>query len=798
MENSPALEKGMVDYGLLMGTLGISVSRHLIDEHFTCIWANEYYYRFIHYTKEEYEARFHNHADEYFKNNPEGWKTVVEKVKDALRSGEDRYEAYVPMKYPDGTTFWVKMQAAFTDEYIDGCRVAYTTMTDVTEMMKVKLDQAVTKESIPGFVVKYRIRKDRISLLEANDRFIELIGINREEPDSSDILQPLAKESREYVMEQFDSFRRGDPFHFAIRAFATDGSEIWFQLNGICVDHINEDPVYTVIFVDVTDLTEQKRLREKLEERTGQLEEKSEQLKHALENAEKANRAKTDFFSHMSHDIRTPMNAIVGMVEIASAHLEEPEKIRNCLQKIALSSQHLLGLINDVLDMSRIESGRMTLHNEEISLAELMENIVTIIRPDIEAKRQKFDIRLQNVNHEYFSCDALRLRQILVNILSNATKFTPEYGCITFEMEETASGDPDHAEFIFRVSDTGIGMNAEFLEHIFDAFAREKDSRVDTAGGSGLGMAITRELVHLLGGTIEVESQVGEGSTFRVHLSLKLAQPFCEEASFSGMRVLIVDDDPDTCEYMVQSLRQMKVEAEYVTEGTEVIGAIDRAHREKRDYNAVILDWRMPGQNGLETAKVIRGQEGEKLPLLIVSAYDWNEIEEEAGEAGINGFLNKPVFRSRLGSCLRRYVLGETVQWQNETKFDFSGRLFLLAEDNALNREIAVELLTSVGAVVETADNGAEAVERFRKMPENYYDLILMDIQMPVMNGYTATRSIRALQRKDAAVIPIIAMSADAFAEDIEAAKKAGMNGHIAKPLDFLTMGREIRRFLTE
>ena len=792
-------ERAKAEQETLMNTLQISVSKHLLDEHFTCIWANDYYYKFIRYDKETYEQTFHNHPDEYFKNNPEGWNSLVEKVTTTLQNHQNGYTVYVPMKYPDGSTFWVKVQSTFIDEYIDGYQVSYTTMTDVTELMQMKQDQVVTNDNIPGFVVKYRIEKDRISLVEANDRFVDLFGVDRRHLTEVDCLAPLSSESRDYIAERFDSMRKGEPFHFGIRAYDCNGLEIWFQLNGVCVDHINEDPVYTVIFVDITDITEQKKLREKLEERSAQLEESSTQLKSALELAERANRAKSDFFSHMSHDIRTPMNAIIGMTEIASAHLDEPEKVDNCLRKIALSSQHLLGLINDVLDMSKIESGKMSLHNEPVSLSDLMENIVTIIRPNMEAKGQKFDVRLHNVKHEYFSSDALRLRQVFINILSNAAKFTPANGNILFTIqeEEQSSEAVSFADFVFSVSDTGIGMKPEFINHIFDAFERERDSRVDATDGSGLGMAITKKLVDLLGGTIEVKSRVGEGSTFCIRLPLKLETPFDEEESFAGLRILVVDDDRDTCEYIAQSLRQMEVEADYITDSLNAVEQIDRAHRENRDYNAVILDWRMPKQDGVETTRRIRKEIGESLPILIVSAYDWNDIESEALQTGVNGFINKPVFRSKLSNCIRSYILGKNVRQQYITKFDFSGRIFLLAEDNALNREIAVEMLSSAGAKIETASNGELAVMKFERMSPNYYDMILMDIQMPVLDGYSATKKIRQLPREDAGTIPIIAMTADAFAEDIEAAKAAGMNGHMAKPLDFVTMGREISKYLS-
>lgn len=516
----------------------------------------------------------------------------------------------------------------------------------------------------------------------------------------------------------------------------------------------------------------------------------------ARKAAEGANLAKSRFLSNMSHDIRTPMNAVIGMTKIASRHLDEPDKVMDCLKKIDMSGQLLVGLINDVLDMSKIESGKMTLNNDNASLVELMKNLVGITQPSIRQKGQEFNIRLHNIRHEELIFDALRLNQILINLLGNAVKFTPEGGKISVDLTEQPSKKEGCAHYVFRVIDTGIGISPEFQKNLFQSFARERDGRIDKIEGSGLGMAITKMIVTMMDGSIAVESEPDKGSVFTVELDFLIAgEP--EELRLPPIRVLVADDDPDTCRLAAEYLREMGVDADTANSGAEAVQKADEAHASGRDFQLYFLDWKMPDLDGIEAAATIREHLGAEVPILMVSAYDWFSIEEEAKETGIDGFIQKPFFKSTLYRSVRENYLvpGREAVSKKREEHSLAGKIFLLAEDNEINREIAVELLTDQGAAVEIAHDGREAVQMFEQSPKGYYDLILMDIQMPVMNGYDAARAVRASGREDSQ-IPIFAMTADAFAEDIAAAKEAGMNSHVAKPLNVSAMLREIEKYV--
>ncbi|MDL2318701.1 response regulator [Eubacteriales bacterium OttesenSCG-928-A19] len=548
-------------------------------------------------------------------------------------------------------------------------------------------------------------------------------------------------------------------------------------------------------------------IRQAIEEITGLLRAQREmearqrgELKSAYELAEHANRSKSDFLSSMSHDIRTPMNAIIGMTAIAMTNLDDTEKVRQCLRKISLSSKHLLGLINDVLDMSKIESGRMTLSEDSMSLPEVMENIVNITQPQIKAKRQNFAIRLHGVRHELLYCDALRINQVFINILSNAVKFTPVGGTITVDVTELASDRPDYGRYAFEFTDSGRGMSEAFVRDIFTAFSRETAGAGDRTEGTGLGMAISKKIVDLMEGDIRVESELGRGSRFTVELYLRLADTQPEEMRLPEINVLLVDDDPLTCETAAEALREIGMTPEWVDSGEEAVRRAGAALRRGVPYDVVIIDWQMPGMDGVATARAIREVVGPDVSILVISAYDWSDIADEARAAGVDGFISKPLFKSTLYYGLRRFVTGEerdAAQTGERETLDFTGRNILLVEDNEINREIAQELLAVARPNVVCAENGCEAVARFDESPEGYFDVILMDVQMPVMDGYEATRQIRALHRADAAAVPILAMTANAFSEDIEDARRAGMDHHIAKPLDPVRMLREIARFFS-
>ena len=782
------------EYNTLMSTLKVSVSKHLLDENFTMVWANDFYYRVIRYEKKEYEAKFHNNPQIYYTFH--GYQNELAKITDAtltaIKKGENGYSVVTRMPVKGGGHIWVRMAAAFTDEWIEGKQVSYTVITDIDDLVQMRKSQLITYNNIPGFVAKFKIKKDNeFELIEANDQFNSFFGCKSDINPNSIIYKKNMEINREVIAQQLPRLAKAEPVKFLVRMVNKRQETVWMQVRGECVDFLDKCPVYLLIYIDITDLTDLRQMQEKLQEQ-------AEQLKSALKIAENANRAKSDFLSRMSHDIRTPMNAIVGMTEIAADYLDYPDKVRDCLKKIKVSSQHLSGLINDVLDMSKIESGKMTLRNDPILLPEVLESVIAIVQPMIKSREQNFSIRLHDVFHEKFLCDSLRLRQVFINILSNASKFTPPGGSLTVDVEETASADPATALLRFRFKDTGIGIKPEFIAHVFDAFTRERDGRVDTTEGSGLGMAITQKIVELIGGRITVESEWNKGTTFTVDLPLPIdAEAECQY-NLNGLKVMVIDDDTTLCKYTAQMLSSCGAVGDWADSGDEAVQRIKQAHIGGKDYDVVIVDWKMPRQDGIATVKKIREEAGRRIPILIVSAYDLAEIEESALQAGADGLLPKPLFRSNLCRSLRRYLLQQdpvNVAY-DKYQYDFSGKTILMVEDNELNREIAAELLTRAGAKVVEAGNGEEGYKTFVNSPAGYFNLILMDVQMPIMNGYDAAKAIRRSEKADAADIPILAMTADAFSEDIAAAKDAGMNDHIAKPIDLAEMKSKIAKAL--
>lgn len=524
-------------------------------------------------------------------------------------------------------------------------------------------------------------------------------------------------------------------------------------------------------------------------------------LQDASEAAEAANRAKSDFLARMSHDIRTPMNAIMGMTAVAAMHLDDRERLTDCLGKITVSSRHLLALINDVLDMSKIESGKVTLSEEPFSMADMVDSIVTIIRGQVNSKRQELKVHISDIEHENVIGDTLRLRQVFVNILGNAVKFTPENGTITFSIRENESRIHGMACYEFVCEDTGIGMDEAFLKTIFDPFTRSENSVSRNIEGTGLGMSITRNIVRLMEGDIQVESQVGVGSRFTVQIHLKLQDLEAEDVEeLANLRILVADDDRDSCIAACEILEGIGMQAEWVSSGEEAVLRTRKSHEEGDDFAAVILDWKMPGKDGIETAREIRQQVGDGVPIIILSAYDWTEVEDRARDAGIQAFIEKPLFRSRLVYALKSVLSRDDGKKQMEMEelhqAGFQGKRVLLVEDNELNREISEELLTAIGVEVEQAEDGKQAVEKVQSSSPYHYDLIFMDIQMPVMNGYEAARRIRSLDREDTGKVPIIAMTANAFADDVKEAYDAGMNDHVAKPVEVAKLVEVLQKWL--
>ncbi len=524
-------------------------------------------------------------------------------------------------------------------------------------------------------------------------------------------------------------------------------------------------------------------------------------LKEAFRAAENASRAKTEFLSNMSHDIRTPMNAIVGLTAIAGANIENQDKVLECLGKITKSSRHLLGLINEVLDMARIESGRMSLAEEDFSLPELVDNLLTLTKPAIDEHHHQLEVHVENIEHEAVCGDSLRIQQVFVNLMSNAIKYTPDGGSITFSIKEKPNGFSELGCYEFSIADNGIGMTPEFQKIMFEPFSRADDHRTTKVQGTGLGMAITRNIVNLMNGDIQVESAPNKGTKITVTVYLKLQEDEKEqEKELLDLPVLVVDDDQTCCESTVETLREIGIAGEWVLTGKEAVERCAARHKTGRDYFAVILDWKMPEMDGIATARRIRECVGEDVTIIILTSFEFSEIEEEARAAGVDAFVAKPLFRSRLTATLRQFTSGKKEKnarnyLEDFAKTDYTGKRLLLVEDNDLNREIATEILGMTGVTVETAENGKIAVEKVAAAPENWYSLVLMDIQMPVMNGYEATAAIRSLPGSRGKV-PIIAMTANAFAEDVQLAKNTGMNEHIAKPLDLNKLNDVLKQWL--
>lgn len=597
----------------------------------------------------------------------------------------------------------------------------------------------------------------------------------------------------EAIQEELTPYVPYLQFEYRIKTSDTDLTPVWIQVSAICLER-DHAGVATSVLLAVQDVTEIKQ--QELASRDA--------LQEAYRAADQASKAKSDFLNSMSHDIRTPMNSIMGLTAIASMHLEDPERVKDCLQKITVSSRHLLGLINEVLDMAKIESGKISLADEDFDLPETIENLLTIVHPQMAAKKQELKVDLANIQHEHVVGDPMRLQQVFVNIMGNAIKFTPEGGSISLQICEKPSRIHGCGCYEFTFTDTGCGMDEDFVKRVFDPFSRANDSRVTKIEGTGLGMSIVKSIVSMMNGTIEVESAVGVGSTFRVTVYLKLRDPKDEDLTeLLGLTVLVADDDLDACESAVDMLSDIGMKADYVLSGEEAVEAVRQHHENDDDYVAVILDWKMPNKSGLEAAQEIREIVPEDLPIIILSAYDWSSIEQEARETGVDAFISKPLFRSRLIHVMQGLLSDYEEEAFDEQKAlqqsDYSSYRILLTEDNVLAAEIGKDIIGMTQAVVEHAENGKESLEMLLAHEPGYYDLVFMDIQMPIMNGYEATQAIRAAAehgRPDLAEIPIVALSADAFTEDIQRAKAAGMNDHMSKPMEIGNLLKALEKWL--
>ena len=649
----------------------------------------------------------------------------------------------------------------------DGSFVIQNSNTELRyffEQLQKQSDSAVNESSAENPVEKFS------AALKKHEEYTAILEVNGEERQIYGISLPYSEWYLVSVM----------PYTILDNAINNLGSQRIFMTLLSCASVLI---ILTVIFLRYFSIT-----RSQMNE-----------LEKARQAALEANKAKSEFLANMSHDIRTPMNAIVGMTAIAAAHIDDRKQVENCLRKITLSSKHLLGLINDVLDMSKIESGKLTLTTEQISLKEVVEGIVNIMQPQVKTKKQTFDIHVENILTENVWCDGVRLNQVLLNLLSNATKYTPEGGSIHLSLfEENSPKGERYVRIYIKVKDNGIGMSPDFLKRIYESYSRADGDRIHKTEGAGLGMAITKYIVDAMEGTIDIQSEPDKGTEFLLTFDFEKAAAMNMDMVLPSWNMLVVDDDELLCRTAMDALKSIGIKAEWTLSGEKAIELVNEHHKRREDYQIILLDWKLPGMDGIQVAKEIRHNLGDEVPILLISAYDWSEFESEAREAGISGFISKPLFKSTLYYALRQYMGTETENGQTlNPNIDLSGRRILIAEDNELNWEVANELLSDLGVELDWAEDGQICLDKFQKSPEGYYDAVLMDIRMPHMTGYEATKMIRGLNHPDALSIPIIAMSADAFSDDIQHCLECGMNAHIAKPIDIMEVSRLLKRFLT-
>ncbi|MCR5834702.1 MAG: response regulator [Selenomonadaceae bacterium] len=638
-------------------------------------------------------------------------------------------------------------------------------------------DEAVCYRATPEITAKLnRKQSDIVKFQEAMKNYIDNYVASTDRKELLEFIKPenirarLAKE--EMISQRYLTHYNGEEYFMMLRIAKIDD-----EMHAVGVGFANVDEQTRASFA------------------------RNQELADALAQAQHANVSKTVFLSNMSHDIRTPMNAIIGFTNLALRHFDNRTQVKDSLEKVLSSSNHLLGLINDILDMSRIESGRIEVNEQECNLSDLIHSLIHLIQPQITAKQQQFHIDAFKVKDEDVYADQLKVNQVLINILSNAVKYTPATGSIFFRISQYESDKPGCARYEFRVKDNGLGMSKEFLKHVFDAFEREETSTKSGIQGTGLGMSITKKMVELMGGTIDVESEKDKGSEFTVTLDFRIQKDVIpvQVPELKNMRVLIVDDDFNNCESVNEMLKQVGMRSEWTTSPREAVFRAGRALDED-PFDLYIIDWLMPGQNGTETVRQIRRVVGDSVPIIILTAYDYSDVESEGKAAGVTTFCTKPLFMSDLKSAFKRALCEneETDNQQDEIALtDFGGKRVLLVEDIEVNREIAKAVLEEIGFEVEDADDGTVAVDMVKNAPLNHYDIILMDVQMPKMNGYDATRAIRALNRQDAKTVPIVAMTANAFEEDKANAINAGMNDHLAKPLDISKLIATLNKYLS-
>ena len=630
-----------------------------------------------------------------------------------------------------------------------------------------------------------------------SDEFRRMIGYHGMDdfPDVleswSDLLHP---DDRERVLKEYNEtisdYTGQKTYDVEYRLRTKNRGYRWYRAVGKPTRRPDGSPItYIGVFMDIT---EQKKMMQELAEQR-------ESLSVALEDANQANKAKTAFLSNMSHEIRTPMNAIIGLDRIALNDPGISEATREHLEKIGLSAQHLLSIINDILDMSRIESGRMTVNNEEFSFAKLLSQVNTMISGQCREKGLEYVCRVNGSVGDYYIGDDMKLREVLINILGNAVKFTPSGGTVTFIVESTARFN-GKSTLRFIISDTGIGMSQEYLPKLFDAFSQEGSSRTSRFGSTGLGMAITRSLVELMNGTISVESEKHKGTTFTVMVTLidsdrKSAGEEENDLDPQELCVLVIDDDPIACEHAQLVLGQVGVNCEKAFSGAEGLQMAEVRYARREPYNLILVDWRMPDMDGVETTRRIRDAVGDETPVIILTSYNWDDIEEEARAAGVDTFVAKPLFAGAVLDEFREAFKKKKTELVRETA-ELKGRRVLLAEDVTVNAEIMMMVLSMREIRADHAENGRIALEMFEEHEEGYYDAILMDMRMPEMDGLEATRRIRAADKSDAKQIPIIALTANAFDEDVQQSMQAGLNAHLSKPVEPETLFKTLEELI--
>lgn len=722
------------------------------------------------------------------------------KVMDDYAAGRVDYQLEFLRKRKDGSIFWgnTRIRTCVNPESNDLIFFFYT--LDVTEKkLREQLLKQITALDYDS-IIEIDVVKDSYQILSLGGSIQntmpykgqfqkEIQTVARqcmEKTIREEYLRKLSYEYMEMMLEKQDDYsfvaEMRDPSTGILRVKK-------FQV--FCISR--ELKRIGVARSDLTDVVQQEQ-RQK------------EELAAALVAAEQANVAKTDFLSRMSHEIRTPMNAIIGMSTIAAQAVGDDERVAECIAKIGISSRFLLSLINDILDMSRIESGKMLLKNEKIPMEEFISGINSICHSQAHSKGVDYECIIDPVLDDYYIGDAMKLQQVIINILGNAIKFTREGGKVSFSVSQHRR-TKNSVVMRFMINDTGVGMSEEFLPHIFEPFSQESTGTTALYGGTGLGLAISKNIVDMMDGNIQVRSIKGIGTEFTVDVKLgldedeKLRKHQKKQAyNFSHLKTLVVDDDVAVCESAVVTLKEIGVTAEWVDSGRKAVERVEGLWKSGKFFDMILIDWKMPDMDGIETARRIRSIVGPEVTIIIITAYDWSAIEHEAKMAGVNLLMSKPMFKSSLVSAFSR-AMGEKEEQQRQKEtfdYDFSGKRVLLAEDNAINTEVAVMLLESKGFTVDTAENGLRAMEMFSKTEPGYYSAILMDIRMPLMDGLAATNNIRHLSNADAGDIPIIAMTANAFDDDIEKSKAAGMNAHLAKPIDPERLYQTLHTFIFE